>query len=463
MSALAGLVGARVRRIDLPEPTLLAITLSSRDEGERVLLACIASSARAVGLASTRPRGDPATSFVRKLRKELAGGVIRTVDVVPGVVTLQIARGETQLALAIELTDAGNVVLIDGEGLVAVALSASALRTRGLSPRSAYSAPSGGRFLPPEGSPSLRAAGEALAGGASAASEPGDPRHALDRALLKADARLVRRLAAIAKDAARAEEAPQLRAEASAILASLHTIAEGATEANVTDWSEDPPVERAVAIDPKLGPKGTAEAMFHRARRLERGAKKAEERRAETEAEIAAIADLRERLSRTDEDGDGSIEAIEVEARRLGIRAGGAGPGRRKTSEPRLPFKRFVGHGDRTILVGRGAADNDALTLRVAKPHDLWLHARGTSGAHVVVPLSKNETCPPELLIDAAHLAAHFSSARGEPIADVTHVDRRYVRKPRGFPPGTVAVDREKVIALRVDPDRLARLLRSES
>jgi predicted ribosome quality control (RQC) complex YloA/Tae2 family protein len=114
------------------------------------------------------------------------------------------------------------------------------------------------------------------------------------------------------------------------------------------------------------------------------------------------------------------------------------------------------------VLVGRSAQDNDALTLRHARPYDHWLHARGVPGSHVVVPLERDETCPSDLLVDAAHLAAHFSGARGEALTEVQHTPRRYVRKARGAPPGSVALTREKVIVLRVDPDRLARLLASE-
>jgi len=114
------------------------------------------------------------------------------------------------------------------------------------------------------------------------------------------------------------------------------------------------------------------------------------------------------------------------------------------------------------VLVGRGASDNDELTLHVARPHDLWLHAKGQPGAHVVVRLTKGHEAPAELLVDAAHLAAHFSDARGEAVVDVTYVSRRYVRKRRGSPPGQVQVDREKVLVLRVDGARLASLLARE-
>ncbi|HEX4446537.1 MAG TPA: NFACT RNA binding domain-containing protein, partial [Polyangiaceae bacterium] len=114
------------------------------------------------------------------------------------------------------------------------------------------------------------------------------------------------------------------------------------------------------------------------------------------------------------------------------------------------------------ILVGRGAADNDALTLRVARAHDLWLHAKEHTGAHVIVALDRGASCPPELLVEAAHLAAHFSDARDETIVDVQYTPRRYVRKPRGTPPGLVVVEREKVIVLRRDESTLRRLLAGE-
>jgi predicted ribosome quality control (RQC) complex YloA/Tae2 family protein len=115
------------------------------------------------------------------------------------------------------------------------------------------------------------------------------------------------------------------------------------------------------------------------------------------------------------------------------------------------------------VLVGRGADHNDALSFQVARPHDLWLHAKGYPGAHVIVPLDKGASCPADLLVEAAHLAAHFSGARDEAIVEVEYAPRRYLRKPRGSAPGAVVVDREKVIVLRREEDRLRRLLERET
>jgi predicted ribosome quality control (RQC) complex YloA/Tae2 family protein len=76
--------------------------------------------------------------------------------------------------------------------------------------------------------------------------------------------------------------------------------------------------------------------------------------------------------------------------------------------------------------------------------------------------LEKGEVCPQDLLIDAAHAAAHFSESRGETTVDVSYTPRRYVRKPKGSPPGLVVLDREKVVRLQLEAARLAKLLQSE-
>src|SRR5690606_18070378 len=100
---------------------------------------------------------------------------------------------------------------------------------------------------------------------------------------------LERRLRAIEGDLARIDEVAPLRDRASLLLAHLSAIPSGASEAIVTDWNADPPQPLRIAIDPARGPKGEAEELFRRARKLERGAAIAIARHAETEQEIARL------------------------------------------------------------------------------------------------------------------------------------------------------------------------------
>ena len=199
--------------------------------------------------------------------------------------------------------------------------------------------------------------------------------------------------------------------------------------------------------------------MFHRAKRMKRGVPIATERLASAIRAREALVSLRAEVEAAIDDE--AIDELATRAEKMKV-FGASPPDRspRAAVEERLPYHVFRS-GEHPIWVGRGAKDNDALTTKIARPHDLWLHAKGMTGAHVVVPLRKGTTCPGELLVDAAHLAAHFSDARGETIVEIAYVPRRYVRKRRGSPPGAVTLDREKVLVLRLERPRLERLLAS--
>jgi len=305
----------------------------------------------------------------------------------------------------------------------------------------------------------LRADGARLAP-ALAAIELDAKTQALAKRLRTEAERRKRRMVAIEQDAARVVDAQALRAQASLVLANLYALPSNAAEVELDDFATDPPTKRRVKLDPALGPSAQCDAWFKRARKLERGAVLAKERAASTEHEIIAIEALLERVVAATEVAQ--LTALAEEARRFGIAASTATEAPKAKPAARVPYREFRGTGDRAIYVGRGAADNDALTLRHAKPHDLWLHARDESGAHVVVPLARNESCPPELLCDAATLAAHFSSARGSDRADIIYTPRRYVQKPRKSATGSVQVLREKVFRLQLEPARLKRLLDQE-
>jgi predicted ribosome quality control (RQC) complex YloA/Tae2 family protein len=104
------------------------------------------------------------------------------------------------------------------------------------------------------------------------------------------------------------------------------------------------------------------------------------------------------------------------------------------------------------VLVGKGDADNDVLTFRVAEPRDFWLHVAGAAGSHVVVRNPDDlEELPADVLERAAALAAWHSKARGRRGKVEVHVCRAAdVSKVRGAPAGEVRLRRWD--AVRVYP-----------
>jgi predicted ribosome quality control (RQC) complex YloA/Tae2 family protein len=101
--------------------------------------------------------------------------------------------------------------------------------------------------------------------------------------------------------------------------------------------------------------------------------------------------------------------------------------------------RRYVSSDGYEILVGRAARDNDSLTFRVARPHDLWLHAADYPGSHVVVRNpARTKEIPQRTIIEAAQLAAHFSDARRAGRVDVHYTSRKFLAKPKNSAPGLV-------------------------
>ena len=123
-------------------------------------------------------------------------------------------------------------------------------------------------------------------------------------------------------------------------------------------------------------------------------------------------------------------------------------------AKPRLEGVRLFRtvKGD-TVMVGKSGPNNHRLTFKLAGPEDFWLHAEGVSGAHVILRNERRAAHPDEdSLKEAAEAAAWFSEARNQPAVDVQWTRRKYVRKLRGAPPGTVKI--KKSATLRIRPCR---------
>lgn len=270
--------------------------------------------------------------------------------------------------------------------------------------------------------------------------------------------RAERTLAAVRDDATAIGRAREEAAKARFFVAEAKHAPAGAEELVVGGESHGSEAIR-LRIDPRVSAQVALERIFARAKRL--GAREAfvADRATNLEEAIATFDAL---LARVREAGDPAALAEHREAfRALARRTSTTAATRAKEgAAARAPYRTYVGAGGREILVGRSSAKNHELTFRVAKGSDLWLHARDLEGAHVVVRLRRDEQPTPELLLDAAHLAVHFSKARDENLVDVQYTNVGHLKK---LPtPGAVILTREKVVAVRVDRARTEALLATE-
>lgn len=477
VAELAPLAGAYVEAVRMHAERALTLSLRGRAGDALLLLSAEPDVTRLHAAARRPPQPDTPYAAQAVLRRELEGARLAGLETLPGdrVVALAFERAPARggpARLVAELTGRhGNLFLVDAAGTIRAAAARNLSQRRDLAVGRPYQPPSlppGGaeaaqgalRFAPVAGAPfPLSAAIEAAYLAREDERRLAEGRRRLREPVRAALARAGRALAKLADEAARVPAAEADRRAADLLKTHLRQVRRGATEVTVTEWTEQGPREVRVAVDPGLTPQANLERYYRRYRRIVESAARVEARAAEVRAREAA---LRALLGRIDAAGAADLPRLEREARRLAAGPRPAAPPRRKRDEPAPPYRTFRSLSGATILVGRGAAENDALTLRVARGNDLWLHARGLPGAHVVVRLDKGKAPDAETLVDAAHLAVHFSDARGAPQADVAYTRARFVKKPKGSAPGAVTYSQEKVMLLRSEPGRVERLLAEE-
>jgi predicted ribosome quality control (RQC) complex YloA/Tae2 family protein len=256
--------------------------------------------------------------------------------------------------------------------------------------------------------------------------------HLLER-LRDAQTKFLRQREALERELERAQALDQLRWEGEMIYGYLHTITPGQTTLEVEG--------RTIRLDPAQTPSENAQARFRAYDKAKGAIVGVPERLQATEAQLAYFDETIALLELAD-----SFEAISTIERELNDQGllGRSGP---RPKGPRAGPLRVTSSEGTPILVGRSAGQNDEVTFTLARPDDIWLHARGVPGAHVII---RSDTPPGDAtLLEAAGLAAHFSMSRGSTAVEVSLCARRNVRKVAGGPPGLVTIRNERTLRVR--------------
>jgi predicted ribosome quality control (RQC) complex YloA/Tae2 family protein len=239
------------------------------------------------------------------------------------------------------------------------------------------------------------------------------------------------------------------------IKANLNGIMKGIDHIEMTDYFDDRLPTITIPLDPMKSAQGNMDDYFRKHRKY-----------------LAAERTLKPRIERAEH----GIEQLRQEIKQIEqgiwtppsaptVRLNAATTVRATTSKDHLatdrrrgPFRRFTSTDGLPIYVGRNARENEELTFGLAKSDDLWLHARGTPGSHVIVRLSKGTDPPPETIRDAATLALLYSDLKKSGKGDVVYTRRKWVKKAKGQAPGAVVVTQEKSLHVSLEKNRLEAL-----
>jgi predicted ribosome quality control (RQC) complex YloA/Tae2 family protein len=306
----------------------------------------------------------------------------------------------------------------------------------------------------PEGAEAFESVWQALTqplGEADAAGGRSDPRIRLRRGLKV----LQRREAGLQADLEEAAGADDLERAGHSLMAAAHLVPTGG-QARVPD-AHDATGAGTIAVELRPGETATD----HAARLLRRAAKL----RRRADALPVRLYHVRERIYDTEnllqalEAGEEiTEERMERWERRVELRpspardADGGGDGQRGDDRQGARPRRYRTSSGWSVWAGRNNKENDIVTHRLAAQNDVWFHAHGYAGSHVILRREGRKDEPDNrTLEEAAAVAAYWSKGRTANKVPVVYTLAKFVSKPRGGPPGLAVMKREKTLMVRPD------------
>ncbi len=259
----------------------------------------------------------------------------------------------------------------------------------------------------------------------------------------------------------RAGEADRYRIYGETLLTYAAMVSRGADETTLPDLYH-PEETITIPLDPSLDAGGNAQKYFRIYRKVSNSRKHLKKQIRRLREELAYC---RELLYTIERGGHASLTEIREELVESGYMKPASKGGlsrkkkqRRETPQP-LSFKASSGS---KILVGQNNRQNDYLTFKIAARRDIWLHAHGLPGSHVII---KGAPGPPAEsdLQEAALLAAYYSRGRDQSAVAVDYTKVRYLRRSPGGKPGFVLYDHFETVTVNPRDEKVGRLLEQQA
>ena len=260
-------------------------------------------------------------------------------------------------------------------------------------------------------------------------------------------AKLARKTSVLRQDLDEAQNAGEYREKADIIMAYLYQITAGSAEVSLPNLyhPEGPLIQ--ISLDVNQSPVENANSYYQKYNKFKRAQESISSQLTQTEQEIVYLEGLAVSLDHalTQED----INEIRQELANAGYLK--IAQKKRSSLPPAAPLIFQLTDGF-TAQVGKNNRQNDVLTMKVAKPDDIWLHTKDIPGSHVVITTAGREPAS-EVILQAAHLAAYYSKSRQSTKVPVDYTRRRHVRKPSGAKPGFVIYDHQSTVYVTPDED----------
>ena len=245
--------------------------------------------------------------------------------------------------------------------------------------------------------------------------------------------RTARKLNNQQEDLDKCADRESIRINAELVTAAQYRLQKGASVYEVENYYDNNNIVK-IPVDPALTPSQNAQKLYKEYRKActaENMLIKLIESGKEDLAYLESVKDLLERSTLEREFGEIKDELIAqgfIKPKKSNKKQ------MKKQSLPPLEFKTSQGF---TVLVGRNNIQNDKLTFKTGRKGDIWLHSQNCPGSHTLL-VADGKEIPDDAIVEAAEIAAFYSSAKTGTIVTVDYTDVKNIKKPNGAKPGFV-------------------------
>ncbi|WP_227767018.1 Rqc2 family fibronectin-binding protein [Zhaonella formicivorans] len=256
---------------------------------------------------------------------------------------------------------------------------------------------------------------------------------------------------------AQAKLAEPYRIKGELLTANIYRVSKGDKTVLVENFYNPDDGPLLIELKPELSPAQNAQTYFKKYNKAKAGAKKAQEQLRLTNEEIYYLESVLESVDRANQ----MAELAEIRSEMIAqgyleqdIPRKSKKPQQEQAKAMPMVFRASSGL---PILVGKNNRQNDWLTMKLAKDHDIWLHVKDLPGSHVVIQTG-GKNVPDSALLEAATLAAYFSKGQYSGQVPVDWTLKKYVRKPNGAKPGMVIYDHQQTIYVTPEEEVVNKL-----
>lgn len=226
------------------------------------------------------------------------------------------------------------------------------------------------------------------------------------------------------------------------ITSNIYAIKKGMTKVKLNNFYSENFEEIEIRLDPNLTPAENAQKYFKKYNKEKRTFIALQDQIKQNNEELLYLESVLSSVSSCTDEYD--IKEIRAELSEQGFlkRQKNSKNNKQKSSKRAKPLH-YISSDGFHIYVGKNNTQNDELTLRFAKPLDMWFHTKDIAGSHVIV-VSDGKEIPNSTLNEAANLAAYYSKATNSSLVPVDYTPKKFIKKPNGAKPGMVIYETNK-------------------